>query len=125
MFCKNCGEKLKENAVFCHQCGCDNTEERKTIEPKKSPKVWDVFCKVGNIGGIICFIVSFIPFFGLIASCIAPEFIVFSALGKKSSNLFLTTKANRGLIFSILAIIIGIITYFLFIFIIFYLAYQY
>ena len=119
MFCKNCGEELKENAVFCHLCGCETQD---STEPKKSPKVWDVFSKVGYIGGLICFIVSFLPFYGFIASCISPNFIVLSALGKKSTNLFYSHRASKGLKFSIASAIIGVVTYILFFVIIFLLA---
>lgn len=116
MFCKNCGTELKENAVFCHQCGTDAANTTKDVE-KPTPKVWDVFSKVGYIGGLICFITSFIPIIGLLPGVMAINFIVFSALAKQTNNLLAYNKAKKGLSFSIAATIIGIVGYFLFVFV--------
>ena len=116
MFCKNCGKELNDTVLFCPACGhdVDPLGVSKEETTKKTPKVWDVFCKIGYTGGLVCFILSFIPFVGFFAGCLAPNFIVFSALGKQSGNLYLSQKGAKGLKFSIAATIIGIVGYFLF-----------
>lgn len=117
MYCKKCGAELVEDSIFCHQCGASNDDENNIIneQPKQSPKIWNIFAKIGYIGGIICFIVSFIPYFSLYASGMAIDFIVLSALGKKSTIPEYYKKAKKGLGFSIAGTIIGIVIYILFI----------
>lgn len=119
MYCKNCGAELKEGAMFCVECGESVEITDKSLEvveeKPKGPKVWDVFSKVGYIGGLVCFICSFIPFIDLVAVSFGIYFIVFSALGKKTLDEELKKKASKGLIFSILAVIIGFVGYIAFI----------
>lgn len=122
MFCKNCGTELKENAVFCHQCGESISPEIVEETKNESPKVWNIFSKIGFVGGLICFITSFIPYIGFASAFMAINFIVLSALGKKTTNLFFYNKAKKGLKFSIAASIIGLIGYVLFLFLIIILA---
>lgn len=47
MFCKNCGNKIEEDSIFCVQCGTpveqvENTDEG-GIDTKKIKKVWNSF----------------------------------------------------------------------------------
>lgn len=112
MYCRVCGAKLKEGALFCSECGAEVEGVQEVVEqPKSSPKVWDIFSKVGFIGGLVCFILSFIPFIDLVACEVAICFIVLSALGKKSYNPDSYARASKGLGFSIAAAIIGFISY--------------
>lgn len=116
MYCKNCGNELQEGTLFCSKCGCAIETSTETIEnpTKESPKIWNIFAKAGHIGGIICLICSFIPFFSLFASGMAINFIVLSALGKKTNLPEYYWKATKGLQFSIAATIIGFVAYFVF-----------
>lgn len=116
MYCKVCGAKLKEDALFCSECGADVSITPEVVEqPKKNTKVWDVFSKVGFIGGLVCFILSFIPIIDIFACSFGVYFIVFSALGKKSSIESCRSKASKGLTFSILSLIIGFVGYIVFV----------
>lgn len=57
MFCKNCGNKLNQNEIFCSSCG-SNTNNNFNDNKKKSKlnKLW-LICAVGLI--IISFIILF------------------------------------------------------------------
>ena len=118
MYCKNCGAEIKEGALYCGECGeyVSVTPEVVAEPTKKSTKVWDIFSKVGFIGGLVCFILSFIPLVDIFACSFAIYFIVFSALGKKSSIEECRAKAAKGLGFSVAATIIGFIGYIIFMF---------
>ena len=114
MYCKNCGAEIREGAIFCTECGesvetivnsFEIIEEQKT----KGTKVWDIFSKIGYIGGLVCFICSFVPFINIFACSFGIYFIVFSALGKKTQDEALKSKASKGLVFSILATVIGFV----------------
>ena len=112
MYCKKCGTELKEEALYCNNCGESVTVTPEVVSgTKETPKVWDIFCKIGFIGGLICFICSFIPFLDCMACSFGIPFIVLSALGKKTSNLANYAKASKGLKLSIAATIIGFITW--------------
>lgn len=112
MYCKNCGAELKSGALFCSECGERAEVVTEVVEqPKKNTKVWDIFGKIGFIGGLVCFILSFIPFIDLFACSFGIYFIVFSALGKKTSDPGRYVKAVKGLKFSIAGTIIGFVTY--------------
>ena len=116
MYCKNCGTELREDALYCNHCGESVTVTPEVVSGmKETPKVWDVFSKIGFIGGIICFICSFIPILNIMACSFGIPFIVLSALGKKTSNLVNYQKAAKGLKFSIAATIIGFVTWIIFV----------
>ena len=103
------------------------TEEEKEVkvaEPKQEQKVvvikrpipqprdrgpWKVFAKLGNIFGVILFVLAFIPYFNLLSCSFSVFSIVFSALGIRSKDH--KGKAIVGLVFSILALIFGFILY--------------
>ena len=119
MFCEKCGAEVKENAQFCTECGSIVEKEVEVVQEttNKSDKVWNALGKAGFIGGLICFICSFIPFLNIMAYSMGIPFIVLSALGKKTSDPACYYRANRGLKFAIAAVIIGFVGYILLMFV--------
>ena len=95
--------------------------EAKTIEQEKVTIIkrpipqprdrgpWKAFAKLGNIFGVILFVLAFIPYFNLLSCSFSVFSIVFSALGIRSKDH--KGKAIVGLVFSILALIFGFILY--------------
>ena len=114
-YCMKCFKKLSETDLFCPDCGTETwaakkgATEEKTVEHKEVPKCFTIFGKIGHIIGIVTFILAFIPIVNIIAAEVAPIGIVFCILGKKDINLI--DKCKRGLVFSILATILGIVLY--------------
>lgn len=115
--CSKCGVELANGQKFCANCGAQVGVEPTKQQPKseyasvlmkKDTGPWKVFAKIGFVMGIILFILAFILFnflsysFGIIS-------IILSALGTKS--VYYSGRAKAGLVFSILAVIIGIILY--------------
>ena len=120
--------KVEENdALVVEEDISIQTEEEKEVkvaEPKQEQKVvvikrpipqprdrgpWKVFAKLGNIFGVILFVLAFIPYFNLLSCSFSVFSIVFSALGIRSKDH--KGKAIVGLVFSILALIFGFILY--------------
>lgn len=115
MKCQYCGFENEEGAKYCAGCG-EKIIEAEYVEPvieqesPHVPKCFDVFAKLGfglGLGGLIGCI-----FFGLGYIACVPG-IVFSALGKKSIEFH--SKANVGLILSIIGTIVGFLIYVIFI----------
>lgn len=140
IFCPYCGkrlksqetiindkEEIKEDVVEEVEVEVVNEEEHTSSDDKETINIndtvessknddderpWSIFAKIGYIGGLISFILSFFSYnianskilFGI--AC-----IVFSALGKKSVKQ--RNKANLGLGFSIAAVAISISIYLL------------
>ena len=110
MYCRRCGNELKENAVFCDQCGYKVVEEEVIEEvidisnvtvsnETKEPKgPWKAFAIVGYVLGIVDLILMLYPFYSMIMSVYG---IVLSALGKKSVSK--RKYARRGLTMNIIA----------------------
>ena len=103
MFCPSCGAKTQYNYRL-NQDNKDFDAPRKVIGKSK---------RLANIGfriGLISFILSFIPFIGIISLYVAPAGIIICAIAKKQD--ISSTKAIVGLKFSIWGTILGIVLYF-------------
>ena len=106
MYCTNCGKELPEQAKFCPNCGVNVatiTVENPTVEveeePKKEPKVWGIFAKIGfglGLGGLIssCIPVFWIFIMGMEISGFG---LVFSILGGRSNEFGYKAKKGRKL----------------------------
>lgn len=94
MFCKNCGKEIEENSTFCPSCGAKLVQEEsqtQVTETKLEPKK-------GNGMAIAGFVCSFfIPLLGWI----------FGGVGLAKSK-----KTGKGLGFSIAAIAIATVMFF-------------
>ena len=120
MFCRKCGKELREDAVFCDQCGekvevteeaivVDNEVIDVTTQPVEEQQVergpWKAFAKVGHILGIVSLATMWIPFF--VCCSIGFYGIVFSALGKKSVEN--KELANKGLKMNIASSVVSFV----------------
>lgn len=122
-FCKNCGSALSDDFKFCQNCGakCENEGGGEGIKEvlfirqsaaapqsaeyeTKGP--WKAFAKVGKTIGLISFIWSLIPFFGIWAITLANTGIDFSILGKVYRKNGSCIKTGLG--FNIAAIMISL-----------------
>lgn len=81
---------------------------------EQEPKCWRVFGKIGFILGLISFICSFTIILSVVSVYISEPAIVFSALGKKTKDEEYKSKANKGLVFSIISLAVGFIGYIIF-----------
>jgi len=119
-FCSNCGKELLAEEKFCSNCGTSVDEvvvdevvveevSVENVQENKVPKCFTIFAKLGYIFGLVSFILAFIPFLGAISIELGPVGIVFSILGKKDKTM--TAKCKKGLVFSILGTVIGLILY--------------
>ena len=117
MFCRKCGVELTEESTVCSNCGFDSSTETVTEvvetveEPKKEAKVWGIFAKVGfglGLGGLISSCIPFVCFVGLE---VAAAGLVFSILGKKSTEF--GGKAKKGIILSAIGLGVGFILTFI------------
>ncbi len=139
IFCPYCGKKLKSKEIIINdkeeikedvveevevevvneenQTSSNNKETidaNDTIESSKNDdeRPWSIFAKIGYIGGLISFIVSFFSYYMANSRILfGIACIVFSALGRKSVKQ--KNKANLGLGFSIAAVAISISIYLL------------
>ena len=125
MFCRKCGKELREDAVFCDQCGekVEITEEAivvdnevvDVIEQPEEETVergpWKAFAKVGHILGIVSLATMWIPVF--VCCSIGFYGIVFSALGKKSvENKPIADKALKmNIAASIVSFVLTVVIY--------------
>ena len=126
MFCRKCGKELRENAVFCDQCGekvevveeaivVENEVIDVTTQPVEEQQVergpWKAFAKVGHILGIVSLATMWIPF--LVCCTTGFYGIVFSALGKKSvENKPIADKAlKRNIAASIVSFVLTVVIY--------------
>lgn len=125
MFCRKCGKELREDAIYCDQCGekvevveevsvVDN-EDVDVIEQPEEGTVergpWKAFAKVGHILGIVSLATMWIPF---VVCCTTGFYgIVFSALGKKSTeNKPIADKAlKRNIAASIVSFVLTVVIY--------------
>ncbi len=132
VFCKHCGKVSPDGTRFCGECGSpledvvENVEHVEEVnetvystgtvdynaEPVQTePKCWKAFAKVSFILGLIGFICSFTFVFSSVALSVCEPGIVFAILGKKTKDEEYRSKANKGLVFSIIGFVIGIIFY--------------
>ena len=116
MYCKKCGKMVEDNSAFCPYCGADlrgQEEVNEAIEVAEATPAnedngpWRVFALLGFILGIVSLAGSLL-FIGLTTG--VPG-IVFSILGKKSSNPDKQAKAAKGLKLSIWGLVISIVVY--------------
>ena len=58
MYCRKCGQKLKETSRFCKICGTpvmmESTIEDEVISPMKHKKRWPIIKTIGHL--FLCFI---------------------------------------------------------------------
>ena len=114
MFCSKCGKLVDNDAKFCPYCGSEIEQEEKELEvvevDNEEEKVekgpWQAFATVGYILGLVGFILSFFT----VGLNIALPGLVFSIMGKNTTDKEKWEKANKGLKFAIAGIIIGTIT---------------
>ena len=116
MYCKKCGKMVEDGSTFCPYCGSDLREEQVEVNENDVAEAapanedngpWKVFALVGYILGIVSLAGS-ILFIGLGTG--VPG-IVFSILGKKSTNPERQQKAAKGLKLSIWGLIISTVLY--------------
>ena len=131
MYCRKCGKQLREEAIFCDQCGekveiveeniivdsgvidveSQPVEAQPIEEPKGERGPWKAFAIVGHILGIVSLATMWIPFL----VCCSTGFygIVFSALGKKSlSKKPMADKAlKRNIAASIVSFVLTVVIY--------------
>ena len=149
MFCRKCGNKLNDNAIYCDKCGVkiekDNEESVIDIEedihaidqlieaekeiineevvidkPVSERGPWKAFANVGNILGIVSLATMWIPF--LVCCSYGLYGIIFSGLGVRSASQ--NKKAKAGLAKSIVATVINfVLTIVIYVIILFALAY--
>lgn len=139
MYCRKCGHQLKDDAKFCSFCGEKVVSEEETVEvveegeekvvfvdenkervevntPVYSNKAergpWKTFAKVGQILGIVFICLSVIPALNYISLIFSEIGIVLSALGLKSKEN--KGKATTGLVLNIVAFVLSIILYFVY-----------
>ena len=114
MFCKKCGKQVEDGSSFCPYCGADLREQQEEVvdanfdEPTPSRGPWKAFAIVGYVLGIVGFATSFLIF----GMDIAIFGIVFSALGKKTTDEDAKAKAEKGLKLSIAGTIISFVLLF-------------
>ncbi len=125
MKCIYCGNEMLDNTLFCSFCGKKYENRVGSNEEPKESKSWRVFGKIGLILGIINIInggLGFLLSFNLISAVfgVYPMLfavgmgipgIIFSALGKNSSEY----KSNRSLILNIIGFVLGGIAVIIFI----------
>ena len=117
MYCKKCGKEVEEGSAFCPYCGADLRDQEAEVIDADDASVsedngpWKVFALIGFILGIISLAGS-ILFIGLTTG--VPG-IVFSILGKKSSNPTRKSQAAKGLKMSIWGLILSVVVYIVFI----------
>ena len=119
MYCKRCGKELVEGTKFCPECGENNEViDAEFVEPAyETPQVnkphvakcFTIFAKIGYGLGIASFVCGFIPFVCLFSLSVAEVSIVFSILGRKDPEM--RSKAKKGLVFSILGLVIAFIVW--------------
>ena len=112
MYCRNCGEEVKEGQSYCMTCGT-STDENVSVGPQPRVEnyqnqsvVWTVFARIGfgvGLGSLICFWIFYLAIFT------APVGLVFSILGKKSVNANKTAKA--GIILSSIALGLSLLVF--------------
>lgn len=124
IYCKKCGKVSPEGTKFCGECGnplepqAEVKVEATVIEQsgkisvaESEAKCWRVFAKIGFILGLIGFIMSCTMFMGLYGIVLGENALVFSILGKRTKLPEYKSKADKGLVFSILAMAIGFVGY--------------
>lgn len=110
-YCIKCLAQIKENDTYCFRCGsevnkkqsCDNEEKLIHRNNKK-------LSLIGYIIGLITFIISFIPYIGIISFFVAPAGIIICSIAKEKSTT--SIKAVIGLKFSIWGTILGIVMFY-------------
>lgn len=105
-YCCKCGKELEEGQKFCSGCG-ENLTNQKESSAEHIPLCYKIFGYVGFGLGILTFVMGFIPFANYMCIFSGPAGIVFSCLGKKEPLVY--NKAHKGLVFSLVGLIIGIV----------------
>ena len=123
-YCMKCLKEIKETELKCPNCGAETyysaklkcQEKTKLNNKENFYKERSIMPIIGFILGLVSFIISFIPIIGLFALMTAPPGIVVSAIA--NARFKYEWRAKRGLLFSILSIIISITLYICVLFII-------
>ena len=120
MYCEHCGNFIEEGQVFCQSCGArvtpviDATVNSASTAPTATPaerkkaKCWSIFAGVGfgvALGSLLTF------WFGAFAMITAQFGLVFSILGRVSDVPSSRSKATAGIILSIIAFVLSILSY--------------
>ncbi len=60
MYCKNCGSKNEENAVFCSACGKGVSEAEVKQYPESNSKASSIKKILGSVGAVVVFVIAFV-----------------------------------------------------------------
>lgn len=60
MYCKHCGSKNEENAVFCSACGKGVSEAEVKQDPESNSKASSIKKILGSVGAVAVFVVVFV-----------------------------------------------------------------
>lgn len=118
-YCSNCGKELDESCKFCSACGQPTANSTAVVEvtatdcaqddEPKQAKCWSVFAKVSKILGIVAISISWLPIlFGVFVGQFG---IVFAILGNVGKDYQSQSNKRTGLILSIVASIVSIVSY--------------
>ena len=116
-YCMKCLKEIKDTDLKCPQCGAETfysikikSQDQSKCGTKESIyKERSIMPIIGFILGLISLIISFIPIIGLFSFVTAPPGIVVSAIANARFKFEL--RAKRGLLFSILSLILSTILY--------------
>ena len=116
-YCMKCLKEVQDTDLKCPNCGAETyystkikAQEKLKLNNKENIyKERSIMPIIGFILGLVSFIISFIPIIGLFALMTAPPGIVVSAIA--NARFKFEWRAKRGLLFSILSIIISISLY--------------
>ena len=114
-YCMKCLKEVHDTDLKCSNCGAETyystkikSQEKLKLNNKENIyKERSIMPIIGFILGLVSFIISFIPIIGLFALMTAPPGIVVSAIA--NARFKFEWRAKRGLLFSILSIIIFLI----------------
>lgn len=89
MFCKNCGNKVKDGAKFCDKCGAEQVPSSKLSDEKNNETVGNVISSADsgsdtaakNKPGILSWIIAIVIMIALIWAAVIGVKWVFSAVG--------------------------------------------
>ena len=116
-YCMKCLKEVQDTDLKCPNCGAETYYSAKIKSQEKLKlnnkgniyKERSIMPIIGFILGLVSFIISFIPIIGLFALMTAPPGIVVSAIA--NARFKFEWRAKKGLLFSILSIIISISLY--------------
>ena len=124
MFCKNCGQEIKEDGVFCTSCGYKLDGSQQFSATPLNNERESIFAKLSNIFGNIslwfCWTI-FVPFMlteagialGVLGMIFKNKFPKYSELAKPALIKNIVAFAiSLVLFFAIYFIVIGVATYY-------------